>query len=100
MADSWSHPRVGNVGLLGSLNLCLIIVSGVLANRVRYNMCFSSVLERRHLKSEIFDCKHIFPLSPTFLLHRRKTKAYLSMVRNSVNHCSRIRGDTFFKNSL
>lgn len=60
VADSWSHLRVGNVGLFGSLNLCLIIVSGVLANHVRYNMCFSSVLERRHLKSEIFDCKHIF----------------------------------------
>lgn len=60
IADSCCHLRVGNVGLLGSLNLGLIIVSGVLANRARYNMCFSSVLEKRHLKSEIFDCKHIF----------------------------------------
>lgn len=54
--------------LLGSLNLCFIIVSGVLANRVRYNMRIllfwkGDILSQKYLTVNIFCTKCYFPLT-------------------------------------
>lgn len=66
IADSWSNLCVGNIKLLGSLNLCFIIVSGVLANRVRYNMCIllfwkGDILSQKYLTVNIFCTEPYFP---------------------------------------
>lgn len=52
--------------LLGSLNLCFIIVSGVLANRGRYNMRIllfwkGDILSQKYLTVNIFCTELYFP---------------------------------------